>query len=375
MTKRLLKRILRLCIAVSICGTGGLYAYDFWQAGRFVVRTENAYVRSGIVAVAPKVPGYVVEVAVDDNQRVAAGDLLFRIGAADFEARLAQSRAALEAARAARIALNEQHALQDALITEARAGLRAAQAEAGRAGRDRARASALIRDGWTTAQRHDTVIAMETRASASVEQAEARLAAQHRRLSVLKAEAARLDAVAEQAAAQVRLAEIALDDTTVRAPISGFVGNRHVEIGRYARPGAPLLSIVPLHEVWVIANVKETQLRHITPGQTVTVRVDSLGGPEIAGRVDSFAPASGAEFSLLPPDNATGNFVRVVQRIPIKILLDHQNDAVDGLRPGMSARVAIHTRGADAGDMPTLLDMARALVAEQAPEAPTRAIR
>ena len=357
MRKRVLKITTFALVVVATLGGAAYFGLAYWFDGRFIESTDNAYVRGDIVAVAPRVSGYVVEVAVEDNQAVEAGDLLFRIDPEDYEARLAQSVAALDAARAARAGLVEERALQEALVGEAEATVTAARAEATRAARERQRADNLVADGWTTQQRHDAAIATETRAQASVAQAEAGLAARRQRLVVLDAEAVRLDATIEQAAAQVRLAEIALEDATVRAPIAGVVGNRHVEVGHYARPGAPLLAIVP-DDVWVVANFRETQLERMTPGQSVVVWIDTFGGREIAGRIESLAPASGAEFSLLPPDNATGNFVRVVQRIPVKITLDEGEDATHGLRPGMSAEVRVDTRGANAPRLASLLDRA-----------------
>lgn len=360
MIKQVLKLSVLICVAAAV-----YHGYDHWVHGRFIERTDNAYIRSDIVAVAPKVPGYVIEVAVRDNEWVEQGDLLYRIDPVDFEARLAQSLAALDAAKAGRAALSEQRGLQKALIKEAQAGVSAARAEAERAGKDRTRADNLVRDGWTTRQRHDTSVATEARARAGVDQAEAGLAARKQRLNVLTAEASRLDAAVAQAEASVRLARIALEDSSVRAPVSGVVGNRHVEVGHYARPGAPLLSIVPLDDVWVVANFKETQLADMSPGQAVTVNVDTFGSTKISGRIDSLAPASGAEFSLLPPDNATGNFVRVVQRIPIKIVLDQQEGIAEGLRPGMSAEVIVDTRETSAEEAPSILDLAWAVVFER----------
>ena len=356
MKKRILKLTALCFLAVVTLGGAAYYGATYWTTGRFIESTDNAYVRGDIVAVAPRVSGYVIEVSVEDNQLVDVDDLLFRIDPEDYEARLAQSLAARNAARAARGSLVEERALQEALVGEAEAALTAARAEETRAVRDRQRADNLIADGWTTQQRHDIAVATETRAQASVAQAEAGLTAQRQRLVVLDAEALRLDAAIEQAAAQVRLAEIALEDATVRAPIAGVIGNRHVEVGHYARPGAPMLAIVP-HDVWVVANFRETQLERMAPGQTVAVWVDTFGGREITGRIESLAPASGAEFSLLPPDNATGNFVRVVQRIPVKITLEDEDDATQGLRPGMSAEVRVDTRGPSAPRTASLFDL------------------
>ena len=363
---RILKRPVKLTFGLLLLVTAGLmtaqFAYDYWANGRFDEVTDNAYVRGDIVAIAPKVPGYIVEVSVKDNQSVRAGDVLFRIDREDHETRLAQSKASLRATRAARVSLVNERALQQALIDEAEAGLAAAKAEATRTMRDRKRADNLVNKGWATEQRHDTAVALETRASAAVDQAQAGLAARKQRLAVIDTETVRLDASIEQAVAQVKLAEIALKNTVVRAPFSGVVGNRHVEIGHYAQPGAPLLSLVATDHIWVVANFKETQLSRIEPGQKVTVEIDTFGDHEIPGLVDSLAPASGAEFSLLPPDNATGNFVRVVQRIPVKILLQQQEIAPNALRPGMSATVRVRTGGEDTTAEASLFDVALSMV-------------
>ena len=345
MTRRILITLAVSLAIISACGAGVYYGYRYWVDGRFIERTDNAYVRSNIVSIAPKVPGYIVEVAVTDNQRVKAGDLLFRIDPADFEARRAQSRAAFDAAKAARASLDEEQMLQGSLIDEARAGISAARAEAKRAARDRRRTEDLAAKDWATRQNLELAIATETRARAGVAQAEAALAARRQRLVVLTAEARRLDAVIDQMSAQLRLAEIAINDTVVLAPVDGIVGNRHLVTGHYARPGAPLLSLVPLNDVWVVANFKETQLVRMMPGQAALVHIDSIGDSEIRGYVDSLAPAGGAEFSLLPPDNATGNFVRIVQRVPVKIILE--GNFQGRLRPGMSADVQVDTRSSE----------------------------
>ncbi|MCV0429461.1 MAG: HlyD family secretion protein [Roseibium sp.] len=365
---RILKRLTKWTFAFLILTAVGLLALffgrDYWTNGRFLEVTDNAYVRSDIVAIAPKVPGYIIEVSVRDNQPVQAGDILFRIDREDHEARLAQSSASLRAARAAKVSLAKERKLQQALIEEAKAGLAAAKAEATRTRRDRKRADNLVNKGWATEQRHDTAVALQVRAQAAVDQAQARLAAREQRLAVIDTETVRLEASIEQAFAQLKLAEIALNNTVVRAPLSGIVGNRHVEVGHYAQPGAPLLSLVATDHIWVVANFKETQLSRIEPGQKVKIQVDTFGDREISGLVDSLAPASGAEFSLLPPDNATGNFVRVVQRIPVKILLDKESTAPDTLRPGMSARVAVRTGGTPEAPLASLFEIARTLVAE-----------
>lgn len=342
--KRLIRPTFAALTLIAVIGIGAYGGYDYWASGRFIERTDNAYVRADAASVAPKVAGYVVELLVLDNQPVEAGDLLLRIDPTDYEARRSQATAALAAARAARASLDREHALQRALVRQSAAALQAAEAEANRATRDRFRADRLVQDRWITESDHDAALAAEIRALAAVEQAREARAAEQQRLQVVDAEAVRLDAIVDQRKAELRIAEIALHDTEVRAPVAGVVGNRRVETGHYARPGSPLLTIVSLDDAWVVANFKEVQLARLAPGQPVRVFIDTFGDREFAGRIDSVAPASGSEFSLLPPENATGNFVRVVQRIPVKITLTAQGRQPIRLRPGMSAVVEVDTR-------------------------------
>ncbi|VCU61456.1 Membrane fusion component of tripartite multidrug resistance system [Tritonibacter mobilis] len=333
-------RLVGVLIVVLIALPSG---YGLWSNAQTRVYTDNAYIRGDIVAVAPKVSGYIAEVAVNDNQLVEKGDVLLRIDHADHAARVRQAKAALAAATAARLRLDEERQMQTVFIDEAHAMISAAQAEADRAGKDLHRTNNLIADGWVPAERLEVVTAIAIKARAGHERASAGLRAQEQKLRVLDAQSSALDAAIEQAAAQLQLAEISLSETTIRATERGFIGNLHAEPGQYARPGAPLLSVVSNDHKWVVANFKETQLGRIEPGQTVSIRVDSFQNLALTGRVESIAPASGAEFSLLPPDNATGNFIRVVQRIPVKIELDRQHPLFHRLRPGMSAAVSIET--------------------------------
>ncbi|GGX52269.1 secretion protein HlyD [Tateyamaria omphalii] len=345
MADRRSKKIAILGIA-TLCLAAAYGVYSYWQTHHDYTQTDNAYVRSDIVRIAPKVAGYVVEVAVNDNQRVAAGDVLFRIDPADYKAKVRHAKAALAAAEAARTKLDEERLMQHLYTEEAQAGKAAAQAEANRTDQDLRRARNLIDEGWATKARLEAATAVDVRAQSSVEQARAVLKASQQKLRVLDAQAAALDASIEQASAQLQLSEISLGDTVVRAPASGLVGNLHVELGQFVRPGSPLLAVVSEEEKWIVANFKETQLESLAPGQSVTVRVDAFGRREIPGHVDSISPASGAEFSLLPADNSTGNFIRVVQRVPVKILLEPGDPLFSRLRAGMSAevRVKIHPR-------------------------------
>ncbi|WP_299891684.1 HlyD family secretion protein [uncultured Ruegeria sp.] len=327
-----------LCLASVIGG------YNYWQTRSNYARTDNAYVRSDKVPIAPKVSGYIVEVAVNDNERVAAGDVLLRIDPVDYQANARQAKAALAAAKAARAGLDEERHMQVLFTDEARARKDAALAEAERTKKDLRRAKSLIDEGWATEARLETATATAVRARSSVEQAQAALKASQQKLRVLDAQAVALDASVEQASALFQLSEISLEDTVVRSPINGLVGNLHVEPGQFVRAGSPLLAVVSDEQKWVVANFKETQLENLAPGQLVAIRVDAFGSQEILGHVDSIAPASGAEFSLLPSDNATGNFIRVVQRIPVKVSIEPESPLFSRLRAGMSAKVRVDTQ-------------------------------
>jgi membrane fusion protein (multidrug efflux system) len=216
--------------------------------------------------------------------------------------------------------------------------LNGATANADRASRDFARVRSLTESGWSSHARRDQSEADHLQAQAKVGEATADLNAARRQLDVLESQRPQLVADIEAAAASLRLAQIDLDDTVVRAPTDGRVGERQGKPGQYVRPGTLVLAVMP-NDVWVVANFKETQIPDLHVGDTVTVSVDAVRGERFKGRIDSFAPASGAKFALLPPDNATGNFTRIVQRIPVKITLLPGQPELDDLRPGMSAIV------------------------------------
>lgn len=339
-TRRGAVRLLILAALVSASG----FAWVWWRDGRLEVRTDNAYVHGDVTAVAPKVAGRVAEVLVDDNQTVEVGTVLVRIDDADFRAQADRARAEVAVAAAAADNLDRRKQLQLALIREADAGVGAARADVDLARSNLARSSQLVAQGWTPQSNHDGASAAAQRTAATLARASAAAAAAREQLSVIGSEAAQIAARQSEAEATLRLAEIALADTVIRAPADGVVGNRHVQPGEYVRPGAPLLSIVPLQSVWVMANFKETQIARLRIGQTAHIAVDGFPGVEIRGTIDSLAPASGAAFSLLPPDNATGNFIRIVQRVPVKIRLAPDHPLAGRLVPGLSAEIAVDLR-------------------------------
>ncbi|MCV9967601.1 HlyD family secretion protein [Pararhizobium sp. BT-229] len=330
---------LLLCLGAVVVVAAGWA----WTRSSSTMSTDNAYIRGDVTSLAPKVAGYVMAVEVEDNQTVLAGDVLFRIDDRDYRARLAQAVANVEAARAHLTNVDAETQLQHVLVQQAAAQKRSAVAEMDLAIKAYGRRRELIRSNAVSQAHVDESDAARSRAEAGVSASSATVEAQRQRITVLAAQREAAVAAVAQAQAARDLAQIDLDSTVVRAPVGGVIGNRQVRIGRLVAPGAPLLDIVPVGDVWVVANFKETQLEHIHPGQRVRITIDGYPNETIEGVVDSFAPGSGSAFSLLPTDNATGNFVRVVQRVPVKIRF--ANNPLPGrLVPGLSARVEIDPR-------------------------------
>lgn len=340
-------------LGLGSLAAAGTWSWHWWQFGRFEEMTDNAYVRGDVTPIAPRVAGYVAEVPVADNQIVRRGDVLFRIQDGDYRARVAQAAATISMRLAALHNLQEQRKLQHALIAQAHAEEQSALAEQRRAHLDRKRYLALVRTSVAPRQRLETAEATATKADAAVDAAQATAAAHRVRLDVLAAQSEEAGAALKQAQAALDLTRIDLENTVVRAPVDGVIGNRQVRVGRYVTPGAPLLDVVPLDGVWVVANFKETQLARMATGQPVQIAVDGYPDARLAGVVDSLAPASGASFSLLPPDNATGNFIRIVQRVPVKIRLAAGQPLGGRLVPGLSVTVTVSvSRGPDLQQRP-----------------------
>jgi membrane fusion protein (multidrug efflux system) len=331
---------LALCLGAVVVLTAG------WTWARSLEErsTDNAYIRADVTSVAPKVAGYVTALEVEDNQDVRAGDVLFRIDDRDYLARLSQAVAEVETAQASLDNIDAETKLQHALIRQADAERLAALAQLKLAKIASDRGHKLIRSSAVGQEEVDERDAARAKAEAGVSAASATLDAEKQRIDVLESQRGAAVAALAHAQAAQELAQIDLDDTVVRAPVDGVIGNRQVRVGRLVAPGTPLLDIVPVDDVWVVANFKETQLEHIRPGQRALITVDGYPNETIVGFVDSFAPGSGSAFSMLPTDNATGNFVRVVQRVPVKIRF--AGNPLPGLIvPGLSARVEIDLEG------------------------------
>ena len=315
--------------------------------------TDDAYLQSDLTPLSARVAGYIKRVDVEDYQIVHAGDLLVEIRDEDYAAEVAQAEANVAAATAAIDNNRAQQALQQANIEAADAAIQATQADLVRFHLEDVRQKDLLATHIAgTPQLVEQADANEKRTAATLEQNRAQAAAQRRQLSVLETQEKQLVAALDAQKAALDLAKINLGYTRVLAPVDGMVGQRRVYAGQYANVGTQLISIVPLPKLWVIANYKETQMTRIRVGQPADFTVDAFPGLVIKGRVDSWSPASGSHFSLLPPDNATGNFTKVVQRIPVKIVLDDPEAASRLLRPGMSVIATIHTEAATDASRP-----------------------
>jgi membrane fusion protein (multidrug efflux system) len=341
----IVKRAVLAAALLAGVAFAGDFGYRYWTVGRFIESTDDAYVKADYTTVAPKVAGYIREVLVSDNDQVKAGQVLARIDDRDFQAALSQARADVKAAEAAITNIDAQIALQQSVIEQARATMDASQASLDFAVSDAARSARLITNGAGTQSRAEQTQSAREQAAAAVERDRAALVAAQNKVPVLQTQREQSAAQRDRAAAAAQQAELNLSYTDIVAAVDGTVGARSIRVGQYVTSGTQLMAVVPLHAVYVVANFKETQLTYISPGQPVEIKVDSFPDISIKGHVDSVSPASGLEFSLLPPDNATGNFTKIVQRIPVKIVID--DEPLSGLlRSGMSVEPEIDTKAA-----------------------------
>jgi len=342
--RKLIKRGLLIAALLAGVAVAADFGYRYWTVGRFIESTDDAYVKADYTTIAPKVAGYIKEVLVNDNDHVKAGQLLARIDDRDFQAALSQAKADLKAADAAIANIDAQIQLQQSLIGQAKATVDASQASLDYAVSDAARSARLITNGVGTQSRAEETESARRQAAAAVERDQAALVAAQTKVPVLQTQRDQAAAQRDRAAAAVQQAELNLSYTNIVAAVDGTVGARTIRVGQYVTAGTQLMAVVPLHSVYVVANFKETQLTHVRPGQSVEIKVDSFPDVTIKGHVDSLSPASGLEFSLLPPDNATGNFTKIVQRLPVRIRLPADVTAERLLRPGMSVVVSVNTK-------------------------------
>ncbi|MDR9818148.1 HlyD family secretion protein [Rhizobium hidalgonense] len=330
--------------AVVLIAAGAYYGHDYWTVGRFHISTDDAYVKADNTTVAPKVSGYLAEVLVSDNQVVKAGQPLARIDDRDFKAALDQASADVAAAEATLNAKQASLDIQQSAIAAARATVDVDRANETFAEQNNKRYSNLATSGYAPVQTAQQAASQIAAAQATIVRDSASLDAAVKQVDLLNAELAQAKAALARSQAVQHQAELNLSYATITAPVDGTVGNRTLRVGQYVQAGTQLMAVVPTSAVYVIANYKETQLTDVRAGQPVEIEVDTFPGRTYRGRVDSLAPASGQEFALLPPDNATGNFTKVVQRIPVKIVLDGDAAMSGDLRPGMSVQPSIDTK-------------------------------
>jgi membrane fusion protein (multidrug efflux system) len=343
-----LRQLLFTGAAIAVLAGAAWYGWDYWTVGRYLVSTDDAYVKADSTTIAPKVTGYLQQVLVRDNERVATGQVLARIDDRDFKVALDQAKADVAAASATIASKQAQLDVQQAVISAAKATIDVDQAAVTFAAQENRRYTDLAASGSGSVQNAQQAQARIASAHAALARDDANLVSARKQVDLLKAEIVQANAALARAEALQRQAELNLGYTTITAPIDGVIGNRTLRVGQYVQAGTQLMSVVPAHGAYVVANYKETQLTDVHEGQSVDIAVDMFPGQTVRGHVDSIAPASGQEFALLPPDNATGNFTKVVQRIPVRIALDTPKNASIELRPGMSVIPTIATRSPNA---------------------------
>ena len=341
---RLRKRLLAGLAAVALVSGAAEYGRHWWTVGRFIETTDDAYVAGDVTPIAPHVAGFVQQILVTDNQRVHAGQVLARLDPNDFQAALTHADAVLKARVAELDNLHAKRVLQSSIIAGAAADLAAREAQAEFAATDARRYQALAVTAAGSRQNAEKSLADERAARAAVRAAHAALDAANQQLAVLDSEIAAAEAGVAQAAADLRTAQLNVGYTEITAPIDGYIGNRYAQVGAYVASGTNLLSVVPARGLWVDANFKEDQLAAMKPGDAVTVVADVLPGRTLRGQVASLAPATGAVFSVIPAQNATGNFTKIVQRVPVRIMLDGDAAELGLLRPGLSVTARVDTR-------------------------------
>ncbi|WP_045838220.1 HlyD family secretion protein [Hyphomicrobium sp. 99] len=330
--------------SLAVLAAAAYFGWQYWTVWRFEVATDDAYVQADNTTIAPKVSGYLSDVLVGDNEVVNAGQVLARIDDRDFKVALDQAKADVLAAKAA--VANKQASLdaQQSIIDSAKATIDVDRANETFAEQDDQRYAHLASTGYGSVQNAQQATSRIAGARASIARDTAALATATKQTDILKAELAQAQATLAHDEAVQRQAELNLSYTNILSPVDGTVGNRTLRVGQYVQAGTQLMAVVPTSAAYIVANYKETQLADVRPGQAVNVEVDMFPGVEIPGHVDSLAPASGQQFALLPPDNATGNFTKIVQRIPVKITLDRGNPLAGELRPGMSVYPTIETK-------------------------------
>lgn len=332
--------------AVAVVAAGGLWLVNYQLYGKFMQDTNDAYIQADAVTISPRISGYVEQVLVSDNQDVKAGQPLVRIDARDYDAQAQQYQAQIDVAKANAQNVRATMSEQEAAIAQARAQLASAEEDARFAAREAARYAPLAATGAETGERLATLRNQAAKARAAADAQRAVLTSAQRRIGSLNAQIRQAEAQGEAARAQLAAAHVNVGSTVLKSSIAGRVGDRTVRAGQFVQAGTRLMTVVPLSKLYVTANFKETQIGMMRPGQPATIEVDALDGTKVSGHVESISPGTGAQFSLLPPQNATGNFTKIVQRVPVRIAIDAGPDARRVLVPGLSVTVTVDTASA-----------------------------
>ncbi|MDE2383557.1 MAG: HlyD family secretion protein [Alphaproteobacteria bacterium] len=336
------RRIILGAVLLVALGTAAKFGYEWWTVGRFTVSTDDAYVKADTSVLSTKIAGLVTQTPVLNNTQVKAGDVILKLDDTDYQLAVAAAKAKIETQTAAIAAIGQQKTAQAAQIAAADAQVASAKAVELNAALTQQRASQMVKTNAGSQQALDDANRARDTAAAGVTVADSNLAAAKAQLGILDANEKQAQSTLNEINVALQKAEHDLTFAEIKAPFDGVVANRAVAPGEYVQPGANLMALVPVTQSFITANFKETQLSDLRPGQKVEITVDSYKGQTFEGKVASLSPASGAEFSLLPPDNATGNFTKIIQRFPVKILVAPEISAK--LRPGMSVAVSIDTR-------------------------------
>ena len=342
-TKKGPTRSVLLLLLIAGIGAGGWWLYRYQTTGKYLQSTDDAYVQADAVTISPKISGYVEEVLVKDNQEVMPGQPLVRIDARDYRAQVAQASASIDVARANAEAARAQIHEQDAAIAQARAQLMSAQAQAEFAASEVRRYAPLVQTGAEPSEQLAAKTNLDKQAASQLAAQRASVAAAERRVRSINAQVKQAEAQAESAEAQRDAAKVNAEASEIIASVGGRVGDKTVRVGQFVQAGTRLMSVVPTDKLYITANFKETQIGHMRAGQPVNIRIDALPGQKLQGHVDSVAPGTGAQFSLIPPQNATGNFTKIVQRVPVRIALDVDDKVRKVLVPGLSTVVEVDT--------------------------------
>lgn len=345
--KRRKARVILSLLLLSALGGGVSYGWHWWTVGRFLETTEDAYLQADKVIVAPRIAGHVAEVLVGDNQPVRAGDVIARLDDREYRVMLKQAEAEVGKNRAQLLGTAAAIMQQQAQVESSRAEVENTDAALDFATKEYTRYQNLLQTGSGTVQRQQQADADLRQKRAAHDKSIASLEAARKQVDSLKALEGSARASLEAAQAKVEQAQLNLTYTTITAPVDGVVGDRSLRVGQFVSAGTGLLTVVPTgRDIYLVANFKETQTGQMVEGQRVTFTVDALGPHEFEGRVESFSPGTGAQFALLPPENATGNFTKVVQRVPVRITLDDKDLLLGRLRPGLSVEATVHTHDA-----------------------------